>query len=229
MKRIDVPELLETCNRNKHRQIEQQQFDIKRREEEKLKTDELIAKCNAAFFFRMVKNFFLENYGRFDYDKTNEGYIKAVCFFLSNDKRFEADLRHSFKKGLFIQGTAGLGKTKALEAVSDNPLYKIKIVSMINVVEAVKEHGQFELNTNQLILLDDVGSEQETVNHYGTKINWFKDFIESYYLENKTYSGLLVTTNCTGDEIEAKYGYRVRSRIREMFNQITLTGEDKRK
>lgn len=229
MDRINVAELLETCNRNKHRAIDHQEFEAKRREEEKQKKQALIEKCNAGYFFSMIKHFFISNYGRFDYDKNNEHYIKSVCFFLSNDKRFEADLRYSFKNGLFVQGTAGLGKTKVLEAVSDNPLYKIKIISMIQVSEAVKEHGSFEIDTRQIILLDDVGSEQETVNHYGTKINWFKDFIESYYLQNKIYSGLLVTTNCTGDEIEAKYGYRVRSRIREMFNQITLTGEDKRK
>jgi hypothetical protein len=229
MQRINVEELLATCNRNKHREIEQEQLAAKRKQDERQRIEDLKAKCDAGYFFRMIKDFFITNYGRFDFDATNEHYIKSVCFFLSNDKRFEADLSHSFSRGLFIQGTAGLGKTKVLEAVSRNPLYKINIISMISVAEAVKEQGNFELNTNQLILLDDVGSEQETVNHYGTKINWFKDFIEKYYLQKKSYAGLLITTNCTGDEIEAKYGYRVRSRIREMFNQITLTGVDKRR
>jgi len=85
-----------------------------------------------------------------------------------------------------------------------------------------------QLNTDRLLLLDDVGSEQAEVMHYGTKINWFKDFMEDYYLKNKVYTRLLITTNCGGDEIEKRYGYRVRSRVREMFNQIALTGVDRR-
>jgi DNA replication protein DnaC len=37
-----------------------------------------------------------------------------------------------------------------------------------------------------------------------------------------------LTTNLKPDEIEQAYGTRVRSRMREMFNVILLTGPDRR-
>jgi len=76
--------------------------------------------------------------------------------------------------------------------------------------------------------LDDVGTEEHTVNHYGTKISFFKNFIEKYYLQNKTYEKLVVSTNNSFNEMEEKYGFRVRSRIKDMFNIIDVTGKDMR-
>jgi DNA replication protein DnaC len=78
-------------------------------------------------------------------------------------------------------------------------------------------------------VIDDVGSEAVPVKYYGTEINWFKDFIETIYLKQTNYSNVIITTNLGGEEIEKLYGYRVRSRLREMFNVIELTGKDLRK
>jgi len=78
------------------------------------------------------------------------------------------------------------------------------------------------------LYLDDVGTEEPIVNHYGTKINWFKNFIEMYYLKNKPFNKLIISTNNSFDEIESKYGFRVRSRIKDMFNIIDVQGKDMR-
>ena len=189
----------------------------------------LVAMCNANYFFSLIKKYFYREYGQFLHNETNADYIKALCFFLSNDERFETELGYSFKKGLMINGSAGVGKTKTIEAVKNNELKPISIFSMIEITDAVRNRGTIELNTDKYILLDDVGSESTPVKYFGTEINWFKDFVESYYLRNKVYNRLIITTNCDGEEIEKKYGYRVRSRIREMFNQIKVTGNDLRK
>ena len=226
--RVNASEVLEQANRLKHREIEQSKADEERKISENKNRERLAKECNANYFYNLIRQYFKFNYGRFDFDDSNRKYITAVCYFMSNDSRFETELGYSFKKGLWVQGTAGLGKTKVIEAVKDNPLYPVKIVSLIEIAEAVREHGQVQLNTDRLLLLDDVGSEQADVKHYGTPINWFKDFMEDYYLKNKVYTRLLITTNCGGDEIEKRYGYRVRSRVREMFNQIALTGVDRR-
>jgi len=47
------------------------------------------------------------------------------------------------------------------------------------------------------------------------------------FIENgmKTF----ITTNIYGDEIDKLYGYRVKSRMREMCNDIYYPGEDRRK
>jgi DNA replication protein DnaC len=152
-----------------------------------------------------------------------------LCFFFSSDHRFELELGYSFNKGIMVQGPSGLGKTSAIEAIAHNPVQPVAIYSMIDIANKVRKDGECNIDTKSIILLDDVGSEEEQVNHYGTKINWFKDFIESYYLGHNNFSKLLITTNCSGDELERKYGYRVRSRIREMFNTILIEGNDKRK
>lgn len=225
---IDVQAVILRSNFLKHRELEQAQ----EREERKNKAIEARQKLqdewNANRFYSKIKRHFLHKHGQFFCNAQNEGFIKAVCFLFSADQRYEKELNFSFNKGLLIQGTAGLGKTEVIRAVSDNPLWPVKIISILEVAEAVQETGQCNLYTNQMLLIDDVGTEPEIINHYGTKINWFKDFIELYYMNHRTFGGLIITTNLGGDEIEKRYGYRVRSRMREMFNTIQLTGTDLR-
>lgn len=225
---VDIQSLIDGANLRKSWALQEQQEIQARKERIKLEQEQLKKQCDANYFYRLIKNYFLANHGFFD--ESQMQYVKAVCFFFSNDPRFETELGYSFKKGLFIQGTAGLGKTKTILAVKDNPIFPVKVFSLIDITQEVRDKGACELMTDQMILLDDVGSETELVKHYGNQINWFKEFIESYYLKyTASYAGLIITTNCGGDELEEKYGYRVRSRIREMFNQIQLTGNDQRK
>jgi len=154
--------------------------------------------------------------------------IKTICYFLSEDPRFETELGLSFRKGLMLRGPSGLGKTDLVKWVSDNQLHPVTIFSMIRIAETVKDEGEFEIKGGTLLYLDDVGTEEAPVNHYGTKINWFKDFIELYYNSGKQHNRLIISTNLPFDDLEAKYGYRVRSRIREMFNVVDVKGEDLR-
>jgi len=227
--RVNVLEIIEQANRLKHRAEEEKAANQARKDAERQRLEELSKLCTANYFYKQIRQFFFQNYGRFDFDESNKQYIKTICYFMSSDPRFETELGYSFSKGLWVQGTAGLGKTKVLEAVADNPLFKIRIASMIEIADAVREYGEVRFDPTQMLLIDDAGSEQPEVMHYGTRINWFKDFIEGYYLQNKIFTRLIVTTNCSGEDIQQRYGYRVRSRVREMFNQVTLTGTDRRK
>lgn len=226
---INQEELLRKANQRKHwKEEEKKAAEIRRKEAEEER--KRVFECwNANRFYNVIKRHFVQKNGCFIMGKNNEHYIKAVCFFFSNDKRFETELGYSFNKGLLIQGVAGLGKTETIRAVSGNPLFPVTIHSILDISDAVQSNGECNLNTNRMILIDDVGTEPEIINHYGTKINWFKDFIETYYLHNATHTGLIITTNLSGEEIEKRYGYRVRSRMREMFNHIVLTGKDMRK
>jgi hypothetical protein len=154
--------------------------------------------------------------------------IKAVCLFLSEDERFEKDLGYSLKKGLMIRGVAGVGKTHTIRCVESNERNPISLYSMIEIAEQVKSDGEFLLTSKKKIYLDDVGSEEATINHYGTKINWFKDFIETHYLHQNIFNRIIVSTNCTFNELENKYGFRVRSRFKDMFNILDVDGIDMR-
>lgn len=210
-------------------------MEADRAKEEQDKKDALHKLWDANKMYNLLHYTSLEKYGKeLVYNEHNSHYIKAMCMFLSLDPRFETDdefkkLKYSFKKGILIRGNYGIGKTHIIKCLAENGLQPIKMCSMIKISEKIKDEGEYQFGhwVNK-IYLDDVGTEEPTINHYGTKINFFKDFIEKAYNWHD-YSKLIITTNCSFDEIEEKYGGRVRSRMAEMFNIINVTGEDFRK
>ena len=226
---IDPTEILRVANSNKHYEI---WINNKREEERQMKEakrNELIERHTAKFVYSIMAWSSKNIYGKdLIVNDGNKKLITAICFFISNDERFETELGYSFKKGLLIRGISGLGKTYLFNCVKDNELKPLSIYSMIEITEKVKDEGFLELPTSKFLYLDDVGTEEHTVNHYGTKISFFKNFIEKYYLQNKTYEKLIISTNNSFSEMEEKYGFRVRSRIKDMFNIIDVSGKDMR-
>ncbi len=197
------------------------------------KKKELIERCDATYMFKLMKWSSQNNFGRKLIVNENTTYlIKVLCYFLSNDIRFEKELGFSFSKGLLIRGISGLGKTHLVRCLENNELSPILVLSMIEITDEIKDQGQYELKlgNKKVVYLDDVGTEEATVNHFGTKISFFKNFIELVYLKNKEngFNKLMISTNNSFAEIEAKYGFRVRSRMKDMFNTIDVKGEDLR-
>lgn len=230
-KEIDREQILQRANSNKNYDLWQKDQREKEKAAEKEKQEALRQKYTAKFMFKLMQWTSEKVYGKpLIVNEDTKKLITAVCFFLSNDGRFETELGFSFQKGLLIRGISGLGKTHILKCVEKNELNPILILSMIEITDEIKSEGEYEikLNGNKLIYLDDVGTEEHTVNHFGTKINFFKNFIESYYLRNKIYNKLIISTNNNFAEIEQKYGFRVRSRMKDMFNVINVTGQDMR-
>ena len=77
---------------------------------------------------------------------------------------------------------------------------------------------------------DDLGTENN-LKHYGNECNIMAEILLSRYdlfISRKLITHL--TTNLSASEIEAAYGNRVRSRLREMFNLIAFdnSSNDKR-
>jgi len=230
---IDKDAILKTSNANKNYEVWLKIKKAEEKEAEFKKRQELELKHTAKFFYNIMA-WTSENVYRktLVVNETNKHLITAICFFLSKDERFEKELGYSFNKGLLIRGVSGLGKTFLFQCVKDNQLNPIKIYSMIEIAEKVQEAGYMELPiTSGITYLDDVGTEQPTVKHYGTEINFFKDFIEKYYLHNlqsNTFNRLIVSTNNNAAELQEKYGFRVRSRMKDMFNFIDIKGSDMR-
>ena len=214
----------------KHRELEEAKKRIDKINAFKKLKNDLKIEWTYEKFYSVIRTHFFYKHGNFIFNDTNSFYIRAVCFFLASNSRFNSELNLDLSKGLFIVGTTGLGKTEIIKAVKDNPLNPIAIYSMIDITDFVKKEGEFNLKIgSRIICLDDLGTEQPTVKYYGTEISWFKDFIENYYLNEQTFNRLIITTNLTGEQIEERYGKRVRSRMREMFNMIAIKGEDLRK
>lgn len=227
---VDVEGLLKIANSNKHYEIWLKDKKEQERIDELKRIKDLQERHTAKFFYNTMAWTSLNVYGKeLVVNDSNKKLITAICFFLSNDTRFESELGYSFNKGLLVRGVSGLGKTFLFNCVKDNELSPITIYSMIELSEIVKSEGYLELPLNiGITYLDDVGTEEATINHYGTKINFFKNFIEKYYLNNTNYSRLVISTNNNFSEIENKYGFRVRSRIKDMFNIIDISGTDMR-
>lgn len=228
--KLDKSAIFERYNILKHRDIEETQKQVEKTNAFKKLKDDIKIEWTYQKFYITIKRHFEKKQQAFIFNDVNNFYIKAICYFLSDSSQFNEVLKLDYRKGLFIVGTTGLGKTEIIKAVKDNPLNPIAIYSMLDIADFVKKEGEFNLKIgSRIICLDDVGTEQSTVKYYGTDISWFKDFIENYYLNEHPFSRLIITTNLTGDQIEERYGKRVRSRMREMFNTIALKGEDLRK
>lgn len=229
--RIDRETILQRANSNKQYDLWQNSQREKEKSDEKERLEDLKKKYSARTMFNLMQWTSENEFGKkLIMNDDNKKFITALCFFFSNDGRFETELGFSFRKGLLIRGVSGLGKTHLMKCISKNELNPILILSMLEITDEIKSEGEYEIrmNGNKSIYLDDVGTEELVVNHFGTKISFFKNFIENYYLRNRIYNKLIISTNNNFSEIENKYGFRVRSRMKDMFNIINVSGQDMR-
>lgn len=226
---LDMEGVLSAANSAKNYlkwQLEQREKD---KNEAIAKEAELKSRCTAKYMYNVMAFASKNIYGKeLIVHDDNLDLIKTLCFFLSRDSRFETELGYSLDKGLWVRGTVGLGKTYLIKCLEHNELNPIVIRSMIEITNEIKANGEYNLPNNKMLYLDDVGTEEPLVKHYGTNIAFFKNFIESYYLKTQEFNRLIVSTNNNFSGIEEKYGFRVRSRIKDMFNIIDVKGKDMR-
>lgn len=228
---INRQEILAKANSNKLQDLWHTQRREQEKEFEEKRQKELIEQWTAKSMYRLMQWTSRNIYGKdLIVNSDNKPLITALCFFVARDPRFETELGYSFKKGLIIRGISGLGKTHLVHCLEKNELNPIHVLSMLEISDQIKHEGQYQihLGDKKILYLDDVGTEEATVNHYGTKINFFKNFIEMIYLRNRPFNEVMFSTNNNAAEIEEKYGFRVRSRIKDMFNVIDIHGKDMR-
>lgn len=229
---IDRDAALRYWNMCKNQNLWHQKRRQEEKDEEAKKIQELTKTWTAKFVYTFMvwasENIYKK---KLIVNKYNKTLISALCFFISRDKRFlEISKDYDFSKGLKIRGVCGIGKTYLAKCIEDNELRPLLIKSMIDITEEIQEHGRYEFNLGdkKIIYLDDVGTEEATVKYYGSNISFFKQFIEKVYMKSKSYAHIIISTNLNFKDIEEKYGFRVASRMREMFNVIDVYGEDMR-
>lgn len=228
---IDTEKLLKNSNSNKLRVLWHKEQEEKRKQEE-IKNQKELEKLYSSKKIYSLMSWTSKN--EFDKDlivnDDNRPLIVALCYFLSKDERFETELKYSFKKGLLIRGKSGIGKTFLVQCIKKNGLNPIYVESAIEITNIIRQKGgyNFPITNEKIIYIDDVGTEEPVVVYYGNHISFFKNYIELFYLNKKDYSSLMISTNNNFDELEQKYGFRVRSRMKEMFNIIDVTGQDMR-
>lgn len=179
--------------------------------------------------------------------------IANLCKYFLNE---EGDI--PLYKGIFMYGKIGCGKTIIMNCLQDvmraNHIKNyFPIMNCRTVVNEFNEDGFTGIkkycNAEMVrtsssddvgkpiekyppfYLFDDLGAEQDGW-HYGNKINVMSEIILSryiYFQRKGVKTHITSNLGYDGDEIEKRYGSLFRSRIREMFTFIELTGEDKRK
>lgn len=179
-------------------------------------------------------------------DETNHDTVKALCRYFTKDHRFEK-MGEGWKleKGLIIAGNIGTGKTTLMKLFAQNKRASFKIISCRKMSDMFIDQGGEVLHTYSRLInvptsldtfyqkqigicFDDLGTERQG-RRFGDSANVMEQIILNRYDNTDApWSYSHITTNLTADEIEEMYGTRVRSRMREMYNLITLNGSDRR-
>ena len=73
----------------------------------------------------------------------------------------------------------------------------------------------------------DLGAENP-VSDYGVRLERAGDFVVTWHELHRTGTRLVVTTNLTTSELDARYGGRVFSRLKDLCVPLRLNGGDKR-
>jgi len=176
-------------------------------------------------------------YGKdFKIYKKDHSLLHKLCNYYIRDhkncKRYQLDI----SKGLLLSGPVGCGKTSILKLLRYLvPHYRsYEVIPCRNIVFGFNHIGYKTIEDyggNGFICFDDMGVEP-TGRFFGKDCNVIGEIMLSryeLYLEYglKTHA----TTNLNAEELEDRYGSRVRSRMREMFNLIAFdtNSKDKRR
>lgn len=203
------------------------------RKRQQSERDELISTWTATHFFKEMRRKVNDGGESFIHHGDYGLLVKAICYRLSSDPRYTTELGFSFQKGLLIRGTVGLGKSFIPSLVADNPVCPIQMLSLNAITESVRQTGAFtgiKFGTYQIIYLDDLGTEETPVKYFGTEIHWFKTWYEHFYATAKNHTHrLMISTNLSFQEIEDKYGFRIRDRMAETFDVLDISGASLRR
>lgn len=174
----------------------------------------------------------------FRIDRDNESAVREIFKYLKHDKSFCGSLA----KGLLLNGKYGAGKTVLMNAVcatynycaglwNDPRVAKMRIIKSSGIVDSFrKEKNEIEINNYKsgLLIIDELGREQKEVNIYGTIIHPVSYIIQERYDRG---SPTFAIANFTIETLSGSdhYGKMIGDRLRQMFNEIELSGESRRK
>jgi DNA replication protein DnaC len=167
--------------------------------------------------------------------KEDELLLFKLCCYYIQDHWACAKMGIDTNKGLLLSGPVGCGKTSLMKLLPYLAPHKTnyEIIPTRNIVFNFNASG-FEVlekyNDTKNYCFDDLGVEP-TGCHYTKECNVMGEILLSRYDLFKTKNTKThITTNLNAEELEARYGSRVRSRMREMFNLISFdqTSVDKR-
>jgi len=171
--------------------------------------------------------------------KEDEPLLFKLCCYFIQDHYSCSKIGIDTNKGLLLSGPVGCGKTSLMKLLPHLAPHKInyEIIPTRNIVFNFNATGFQVLekyNETKSFCFDDLGVEPKG-SHYAKECNVMGEILLSRYdifmqtaqpnnqqpITNnhcKTH----ITTNGNAQELEKRYGNRVRSRIRAMFNLISF-------
>lgn len=234
----EIAKALQDAKANKARVLEFEERQAQSRQRAKELTEPfdvrgLLNFCIRFYTERFNKSFFLSS-----------ELIGPFAEYFTNDPDFEKR-GYSLNKGILIMGNVGVGKTELMKFFQKNKKQCYKVISCNEVAddyshfkndiaEVYSTPIQKAMNDADVFFqreigycFDDLGTE-EIKNDYGNKKNVMADILMAIY-NKKQFSKFFITTNLNSEEIIERYGSRINSRLREMFNVFVLEGNDMRK
>ena len=167
-------------------------------------------KCNYTEFCRTQIEPFILN------DEEKDLYKSVGSYLTGGQTNLDA------KKGMFIRGVIGSGKTimfKMAQRFKEKNC-KLKFINTEKLSALFEDGQKIDRYLKDEWVFDDLGTEQKS-NNYGKGVEIFKRVIEDRYDKWK-YEGLRThfTSNCSNDLLQEKYGERAYDRLKEMCNVI---------
>lgn len=228
----EIKEALENARRKKITDLKIAEYNRKLRE------PVIAPNISAEKYFDWVFSKAKATIDNFQLTKQEEKIYKLLCLYFSKDLRFEEE-GYSLKKGIMLYGGVGCGKTTIMKLMRENPLQMFGVVECVAIADLYKDKEQGGgIVTNRYssvpsICFNDLGIEIESgaSSHMGNKKNVMAEIILNHYEKNEgKIFRMHFTTNLNAEALDKEYTIRVRSRLREMCNIISLEGiEDKRK
>lgn len=166
----------------------------------------------------------------------DEVVLYKLCIYFIRDFEACEKLNIDPNKGILLSGPVGCGKTSLMKLLRHIvPHHKpYELIPARNITFAFNNIGYKtiqEYGNSNFYCFDDLGVET-TGRHFGKDCNVMGEILLSRYdlfLQRKIRTH--ATTNLNAQELEEKYGNRVRSRMRQLFNLIAFDKEslDKRR
>lgn len=166
----------------------------------------------------------------------DEVVLYKLCVYFIRDFEACAKLNIDPNKGILLSGPVGCGKTSLMKLLRHIVPHQksYELIPARNITFAFNNIGYKtiqEYGNSNFYCFDDLGVET-TGRHFGKDCNVMGEILLSRYdlfLQRKIRTH--TTTNLNAQELEERYGNRVRSRMRQLFNLIAFDKEslDKRR
>ncbi len=159
--------------------------------------------------------------------KEDREILFKLCNYFIKDKANCKKLHIDPNKGILLTGPVGCGKTSLMKLLQYIvPHHKqYKVIPTRNITFAFNHSGYKTIEhfgNNNFYCFDDLGVEP-TGRYFGKDCNVIGEVLLSRYdlfLEHKLKTH--ATSNLNAQELEDRYGNRVRSRMRQLFNLIAF-------